>query len=296
MKSAQTLPTARELELDLGYITIAAKAWGNEDGLPVLALHGWLDNANSFDRLAPHLDGIHLVAVDTVGHGRSGHRPAGVYYHLIDHVSDMLAVVDVLGWEQFDLLGHSMGGVLSTLLAGSFPQRVRRLALIESLGPFTNKDADAPAQLGKAIRQMGALAGKSMPHYPTEEDAVQARLKGFGTISEDAARKLVERGLVRDRDGYTWSTDPRLTLASSMRLTEDMVAAYLKAITIPTLLVLGDASYFPTYEQHKARMEHLIQLTVRSFSGGHHLHMESAADEIGPLLRQFFHSEEGVPA
>ena len=53
---------------------IAAKVWGNEAGIPTLALHGWLDNAASFEPIAPLLEQCHLVAVDLPGHGLSDHK------------------------------------------------------------------------------------------------------------------------------------------------------------------------------------------------------------------------------
>src|SRR5690606_7401143 len=63
--------TPKDHLLDLNGIEIAVRTWGPEDGVPVLALHGWLDNAASFERLAPLLDGCFVVAPDLVGHGRS---------------------------------------------------------------------------------------------------------------------------------------------------------------------------------------------------------------------------------
>jgi pimeloyl-ACP methyl ester carboxylesterase len=56
--------------LDLDGIEIAVRCWGPEEDTGT-ALHGWLDNAASFERLAPMLDGCFVVAPDLVGHGRS---------------------------------------------------------------------------------------------------------------------------------------------------------------------------------------------------------------------------------
>lgn len=80
-----------ECALPLSSIRLAAMAWGHSAGLPVLALHGWLDNAASFARLAPLLPDWRIVALDLAGHGHSKHRPAGCRYHLMDYVFDVIA-------------------------------------------------------------------------------------------------------------------------------------------------------------------------------------------------------------
>ena len=49
------------LEFDTGLVTIRAKRWGQEKGIPTLCLHGFLDNAASFDRLAPELHGLDML-------------------------------------------------------------------------------------------------------------------------------------------------------------------------------------------------------------------------------------------
>ena len=79
-----------EVRLSLPHIELAAHLYGPADGEPVIALHGWLDNAASFARLAPKLPGLRIVALDFAGHGHSDHRPAGAGYAIWDYAHDVL--------------------------------------------------------------------------------------------------------------------------------------------------------------------------------------------------------------
>ena len=85
-----------DIRLEIFGRTIAAKRWGNSGGPKFIALHGWLDNANTFDRLAPLLPELNLVALDFAGHGYSDHRAPGAHYHQIDDVQDVIAAAQVL--------------------------------------------------------------------------------------------------------------------------------------------------------------------------------------------------------
>ena len=96
--------SCREIFLELPHLRLAAREWGPEGGARVIALHGWLDNAASFDRLAPLLPELHLVALDLAGHGRSQHRLPGVYHHFVDWVPEIAAAAK---------LAKATGGVSS---------------------------------------------------------------------------------------------------------------------------------------------------------------------------------------
>ena len=61
-------------------IELVARVSGPQDGIPVIALHGWLDNALSFDAIAERQSTWRLVALDLPGHGHSGHKPASGSY------------------------------------------------------------------------------------------------------------------------------------------------------------------------------------------------------------------------
>lgn len=282
-------PHFEEVRLRLPHIELAAHLFGPEDGQPVIALHGWLDNAMTFARLAPKLQGLRIVALDLAGHGHSDHRPAGGSYAIWDYVHDVLQVAEQFGWQRFSLLGHSMGAIVSVLVAGSMPERVERLALIDGLIPFTGEAEQAPLKLGEALRAQLALATKTKPVYAQLERAVAARMQGVGAVSREAAELLAGRGLMPVPGGYTWRTDSRLTLPSPMRLTLAHTEAFTRAVQCPVQLVLAEQGML---QAQPAVAELLAQLPFRvdTLVGGHHLHLddEAGAQSVADCFNRFF--------
>uniref|UniRef100_I3NAM7 AB hydrolase-1 domain-containing protein n=1 Tax=Ictidomys tridecemlineatus TaxID=43179 RepID=I3NAM7_ICTTR len=122
------------LKLTMPWGHIAAKAWGSLRGPPVLCLHGWLDNANSFDRLIPLLpQDFYYVAMDFGGHGLSSHYGPGVPYYHQNFVNEVRRVVAALKWSRFSLMGHSFGEY--PLFSCTFPEMVDELILLDT-SPF----------------------------------------------------------------------------------------------------------------------------------------------------------------
>jgi pimeloyl-ACP methyl ester carboxylesterase len=265
----------RDFEIALPHLRLAARAWGDTKLPPLLALHGWLDNAASFDRLAPLLcEHFHIVAIDFPGHGRSDWRAPGAWYHYIDYPGDVLAAVETLGWQRFSLLGHSLGGTVASVLAAVVPQRVDRLLLIEALGPLAGEAEHALGQLQRAIEQRAGVGAKSLRVFADEAAAVMARQQA-NSLSHAAATALVARGIKPVPGGFTWSTDPRLTLASPQRYVEAQILAMLRGIHAPTLLVLAqpEQPYLPR-ETMDRRTALVANIKVRRLPGTHHLHLE----------------------
>jgi pimeloyl-ACP methyl ester carboxylesterase len=269
-----------EVRLRLPHIELAAHLYGPEDGIPVIALHGWLDNAASFARLAPLLPGLRIVALDLAGHGHSDHRPAGASYPIWEYIQDVLQVAEQFGWQQFALLGHSMGAIISVLLAASLPERVTRLALIDGLIPFTGEADSAPQKLGEALRAQMALAGKRKPVYEVFERAVQARLQGVGAVSLEAAELLARRGLMPVPGGYTWRTDSRLTLPSPLRLTHAHAMAFVRNLQCPVKLVVAEQGMLLAQPNFMQLLDGLV-VECQPLPGGHHLHLD---DDNGAAL------------
>jgi YrbI family 3-deoxy-D-manno-octulosonate 8-phosphate phosphatase len=275
------------LRLELPGLTLAALAWGPAEGVPTLCVHGWLDNAASFGPLAERLEGLRIVALDLPGHGHSDHRPEGSRYHFIDWVADVAAAADALGWDRFQLVGHSMGAGIASLVAGTLAERVSRLVLIEGLGPLSCAPEEAPARLAKSIRGRGKAARKPRRVHANLEEAVE-RLRGVNpALGLDSARRIVERGTVAVEGGVTWRSDPRLRSFSPMRMTEEHVSAFLRRVTLPTLMIRGREGYPFDPQGMGSRVQCLPDVKVVEIPGGHHLHMDAVelvANEVGPFL------------
>lgn len=264
-----------EVRLRLPHMEVAAHLYGPEDGRPVIALHGWLDNAASFSRLAPMLSGVRIVALDLPGHGLSDHRPPGVSYQLWDYASEVLQTAEQFGWKRFSLLGHSLGAIISVLIAGAVPERIERLALIDGVIPYTGEAEAAPQKLGEALRALLKVDHKRKPVYTRFEQAVEARMKGVGAVSREAAERLAQRGLMPVSGGYTWRTDPRLMLPSPMRLSRAHALAFAGQVACPASLVLAEQGLMS--DRESIELIESLPFEVHRLAGGHHLHLDDDA-------------------
>ncbi len=257
----------------------------NTAGVPLLALHGWLDNASSFLPMSPMLAGYDLVALDMPGHGRSFHYPADAEYSLFSTILDLLAAADTLGWERFAVLGHSMGGAIASLLAAAAPERIERMFLIEALGPLSGSEDSTASRLRDAVSQRRALDGKRKRVFADPSAAVRARMQtSIAALDEASSQLLIERGIRAVEGGFEWSSDVRLTLPTAVRMSETQVHDCLRAIACPVALLVAEPTppYF-TAAMRDARVACVPQIRSTSLPGSHHLHMTHPAETIAAL-------------
>ena len=275
----------REQTIELPGLRLAAQAWGDPARPPLLALHGWLDNAGSFARLATRLaQQRHVIALDLPGHGHSGHLPAGVRYHFVDYVETVLAAAAALGLPRFDLLGHSLGGAVASLVAVAAPERVGRLALIEALGPLADDGSRTLERFRSACAARAGAADKRLRVFADLDAATAARVAAGG-LDADTARPIVERGVRVVAGGVVWSSDPRLTLTSPVPIAESQVRALLTGLAAPTLLLLAvpETPYLPA-AMIAARAAGAADLRIRHVAGGHHLQLDAPAAVADAVL------------
>ncbi len=277
--------TAREITLDLGHRKLAALEWGPADGLPVLAVHGWLDNAASFSGLAPMLEGFRVTALDLSGHGRSGHRPESHSHYFVDWVPEIMDVADMLEYERFALVGHSMGAGISSLVPAAIPGRVARLVLLEGAGPLTTPPDDAPILLRRALEDERRVARSTAKVHPDMASAVAARCHGTD-LDPASVRELVERSVEPVGKGVRFTFDPRLKTRSRWRFTEEQVLAFLTAIDCPVLAVRAASGWPVPEEQMTMRLDAIPEVTRIEVEGGHHVHL-THPERVAPSVREF---------
>lgn len=273
----------------LGGVSIAAKRWGPKTGLPTLALHGWLDNCASFDVIAPllasHCD---LVCIDSAGHGLSGHRSHLGAYNIWQDVIELFAIADRLGWDEFNLIGHSRGAMVAFLAAGTFPLRIKNLVMIDGILPVTARADEAPKILADAIAYLKADSSRVKQYYSSLNAAVTARSRGLFPLSENDALLLAQRGVKETERGFAWCYDHKLMVGSEVRFSLEQINAFRDALPARKLLIKADQGILVSNElilQWLATVTELTQLTV---AGEHHAHMLEQGANIAPRILEFF--------
>jgi len=263
-----------EITVALAHLTLRGQVWGDAVAPPLLALHGWLDNAASFAKLAPLLaTRYRVIALELAGHGHSDHLPAGAEYHYLGHVQMVRAAADALRLSRYTLLGHSLGAGVASLVTAAEPERIERLLLIEGLGPLGD-DGSRTLQRFRDALATRPESSRPLRVFDGIAQAVSARCMASG-MRADLAQPIVERGLVEADDGWRWRSDPRLTRASAVRLAETQVHALLAGITAPTRLLLAQpaAPYLPAAPM-SARVACVADIRVTHLDGSHHLQLE----------------------
>jgi len=276
---------AKDVEFLIQGRRLAGKRWGHEGQPPVLALHGWLDNANSFDLIAPGLEGYDLFAMDFAGHGRSDHRPEHTPYLAALDVQDVIAVANALGWERFSLLAHSMGAEVSTHIIGLFPDRVERLFAIEGFAETISQDKWQHLHRDSVDQNLTRQA-RPLRTFASREDMAQSVVKATGQTL-DSARVLIERGTRAVDGGYCWISDPRVRWSDALGITRDRMD-HIIGLFDREVLVVGAHGGLKWFRGDLERLSaEFDNFEFTTMEGTHHMHMDADISALTEAISAF---------
>ena len=135
----------------------------------VLAIHGITSSHLVWPLLVAQLPGVRVIAPDLRGRGSS--RDIAGSGGMLAHSADMVSLLDALGIDSLPVIGHSMGGFVSVVLAHTAPERVSRLVLLDGGLPL-----DAPADL-QPEQLVKAILGSTADRLSMRFDSVAAYLE-----------------------------------------------------------------------------------------------------------------------
>lgn len=216
--------------------------WSRE-GVPLLLVHGFGNDAHIWDDLAPTLaPSYRTLAIDLRGHGDSDRDPERRYDYG-SHVRDLEAVTAALGIERLVLIGHSLGGRIATLFAGAHPERMAGLVIVDS-GP--EMDPRGTTRIRTEVTQRGEGT------FASPGDYERLLAHNYPAAPPEAIARMARTELRRRSDGrYERKLDPAFSArgdvdeaaleAQEQEATRRLWDA-LARIPCPTLVVRGAAS------------------------------------------------------
>lgn len=276
MSTSHVTNKYHDFEMTLATGCLSARNWKGERKTPVIALHGWLDNLESFSPLIEEgnllQQGWDITTVDLAGHGNSFKKASGENYHFIDNVAELIEFTEKLHWDRFFILGHSMGAAIGSLIAASFPEKVKGLISIEALGPLYNPSLSHSERIRKyVLKRLQKPSPKRQ--YATIEEAIKDRMQ-WHKRSNDGLFAMIERNLLKVNGGYQWKTDRRLRWPSPAPLTEEQIEQLLQAIECPVLYIEAEQGHPYIHQLVQKRQHHVKKFQRLNVQGDHHCHME----------------------
>jgi pimeloyl-ACP methyl ester carboxylesterase len=271
-----TVTTLERLQVD--GLTIAYRELGS--GPPVLLLHGWPTSSHLWrEVMLPIAERNRVLAIDLPGFGGSD-KPRGVRYgfELFERTID--GFLDALAVEEVGLAGHDLGGPIGLHWAVHRPERVTRLALLNTLvypefseavlefvkacsTPELREQLTSPAGLEAAMK-LGLADEANLT-----DEVLAAVREPFQT--EEARRALADAGIGLEPEGFV------------------EIARLLPSLRMPVRVIYGEQDrILPDVGETMTRVKRdLPQAEVTALPCGHFL-QEEAPDEVGALLARFF--------
>lgn len=263
------------------------KDWG--EGPPVVLVHGWPLNADTWDDLAVALveAGFRVVAYDRRGFGRSAQPWNGYDYDTL--ADDLACVLQQLDLQDATLVGFSMGGgevarYLSRHGAGS----VQRAVLVSSVLPFRLKTEDNPAGAeASAFDRMARALHDDRAKFFT---GFFRDFFGAGLLDNRVSDEVL-----RWAHGLAMQASLRATVASMRAFSSTDFRGDLAAFQVPTLFIHGtDDKTVPMNASSRLAVAAIPSARLIAYEGAPHGVFVTHKQRLAKDLLAFLRSDDGA--
>jgi pimeloyl-ACP methyl ester carboxylesterase len=278
------------------------RVWGEPQAgvAPLVMVHGWMDVAASYQFVVDAFaQDRHVIAPDWRGYGLT-ELPHTDNYWFPDYLADLDFLLDHYAPEApVDLVGHSMGGNIAMLYAGTRPERIRRLVNLEGFGMPATRPSQAPGRYAKWIGELKAFhrGDMALKTYDSVEGVAQRLMKTNRRLTRDKAEWLAGHWARQEADGR-WHIlgDAAHKIINANLFRVDEVLELYRAIRAPVLAVeASDDSLGQwwqgrfTLEEYHERLKAVSDLRLGHVEDAGHMLHHDRPEQLAKLIEEFLH-------
>jgi pimeloyl-ACP methyl ester carboxylesterase len=197
-------------------------------------------------------------------------------------------LVESLAAPKISLVGHSMGGTISFLYAGTFPERVRKLVLVEGIGPVAMQFVDSPPRMKKWLAEVKALSHRKIVEYPTLEKAAERLRRKNPRLKPALALELARSGMKRTDGGkWVWKFDPLHRTSAPQPFYSRQAVEFFRRIECPVLLVNGKESRQTPRPDQEERINAIPRLSQTEIEDAGHMIHHDNPERLAAVVAEF---------
>jgi pimeloyl-ACP methyl ester carboxylesterase len=287
-------PASRSRFVEVRGLSYHVRTWGDAGAPKIFLLHGWMDVSASFQFLVDALAREwHVLAPDWRGFGLSETPQDGYWFP--DYVADLDALVQALApGERVDVVGHSLGGNVAMLWAGTRPETASHIVSLDAFGIPGEASERAPDKLRKwldALRDPPSFAP-----YPSLASVADRLQKNNRRLTRERALFLAPHWAEELPDGTARlraDAKHKLPFPTTHHL-DDVYAAW-RRIACPVLWVAADDSHVAKWlapggdprQEIARRFEHVPDGKLEYVSDASHMLHHDQPDAVARSIEAF---------
>jgi pimeloyl-ACP methyl ester carboxylesterase len=296
----QAKKAARSDFVPLRNLQYHVRIWG-EPGpakVPLVMVHGWMDVAASYQFVVDCFAQDHyVIAPDWRGYGLTESPPTDNYW-FPDYLADLDFLLDHYSPDSpVNLVGHSMGGNIAMLYAGSRPNRINRLVNLEGFGMAATRPSQAPGRYAKWMDELKAFhrGELALKPYPSAAGVAERLMKTNKRLSRDKAEWLATHWARPDAQGQ-WRIlgDAAHKVVNAQLYRVDETLEIFKGITAPTLSIHASDDSLATWwkgkytlAEYHERLRSVPQVQTATVPDTGHMLHHDRPEELARLIEGF---------